>query len=55
MESLKPLNKEQVEEMYTSNIAMHKCDLKINPWEWGNDGTHGVVKSWNMSEGKTFN
>jgi hypothetical protein len=52
MESLRPLNKEQVEEMYTSNIAMHKCDLKINPWEWGNDGTHGVVKSWNMSEGK---
>ena len=52
MESLKSLSKKEVEEMYTSVISMHKCDLKINPWEWGNDGTHGVVKSWNMSEGK---
>lgn len=51
-EYLKPLTKEDVEEMYTTIIPMHKCDLKINPWEWGNDGTHGVVKSWNMSDGK---
>jgi hypothetical protein len=51
-EHLKPLTKEDVEEMYTTVIPMHKCDLKINPWEWGNDGTHGVVKSWNMSERK---
>ena len=51
-EYLKPLTKEDVEEMYTTVIPMHKCDLKINPWEWGNDGTHGVVKSWNMSDGK---
>ena len=52
MESLKPMTKEEVEEMYTTNIAMHKCDLKINPWNWAYDGSHGVVKSWNMSDGK---
>ena len=52
LESLKPMTKEEVDEMYTTNIAMHKCDLKINPWSWGYDGSHGVVKSWNMSDGK---
>ena len=52
LESLKPMTKEEVDEMYTTNIAMHKCDLKISPWSWGYDGSHGVVKSWNMSEGK---
>ena len=50
---VKPVTKEEEEEKYGEYaIVMHKCDLKINPWEWGNDGTHGVVKSWNMSEGK---
>ncbi|MBP5405645.1 hypothetical protein J6Z19_00665, partial [bacterium] len=52
LESLKPMTKEEVDEMYTTNIAMHKCDLKISPWSWSHDGSHGVVKSWNMSEGK---
>jgi hypothetical protein len=33
-------------------IPMHKCDLMINQFEWGLDGTGGVVKSWNMSDGK---
>ena len=50
MESLKPMTKEEVDEKYTTNIAMHKCDLKINLWS--QDGSHGVIKSWNMSEGK---
>ncbi|MBR4531145.1 hypothetical protein IKO70_01890 [bacterium] len=52
MESLKPMTKEKVDEMYTTNIAMHKCDLKISPWSWGYDASHGVVKAWNMNEGK---
>ena len=52
MESLKPMTREEVDEMYTTNIAMHKCDLKINPWSWGYDASHGVVKAWNMNEGK---
>ncbi len=53
LESLKPMTKEEVDEMYkVGKIAMHKCDLKIDPWSWGHDGSHGVVKSWNMSEGK---
>ena len=52
LDSLKPMTKEEVDEMYTTNIAMHKCDLKINPWNWAYEGSHGVVKSWNMSDGK---
>ena len=52
LESLKPMTKEEVYEMYTTNIAMHKCDIKINPWSWGYDASHGVVKAWNMNEGK---
>ena len=53
LESLKPMTKEEVDEMYkVGKIAMHKCDLKIDPWSWGHDGSHGVVKSWNMSDGK---
>ena len=52
LETLKPMTKEEVDEMYTTNIAMHKCDLKINPWSWGYDGSHGVVKSWNMNDEK---
>ena len=46
------MTKEEVDEMYTTNIAMHKCDIKINPWSWGYDASHGVVKAWNMNEGK---
>ena len=53
MESFKPMTKEEVDEMYkVGKIAMHKCDLKIDPWSWGHDDSHGVVKAWNMSEGK---
>ncbi len=53
LDSLKPMTKEEVEEMYTvANTAMHKCDLKITPWRWSHDGSNGVVKSWNMSDGK---
>ena len=53
LESLKPMTKEEVDAAYNlANIPMHQCDLKIDPWSWGHDGTHGVVKSWNMSEGK---
>ena len=53
LESLKPMTKEEVDEMYkVGKIAMHKCDLKIDPWSWGHDDSHGVVKAWNMSEGK---
>ena len=29
LDSLKPMTKEEVDEKYTTNIAMHKCDLKI--------------------------
>ena len=53
LDSLKPMTKEEVDEMYTvANTAMHKCDLKISPWNLVYDGSNGVVKSWNMSEGK---
>ena len=52
LDSLKPLTKEEEEKWGQYAIPMHKCDLKLNPEEWGNDGTHGVVKSWNMSDGK---
>ena len=53
LESLKPMTKEEVNEMYTvANTAMHKCDLKISPWSWVNDSSNGVVKAWNMSERK---
>ena len=33
-------------------VSMHKCDLFVNQINWGIDGSGGVVKSWNMSEGK---
>ena len=53
VESLKPMTKEEVDEMYTvANTAMHKCDLKISPWNLVYDGSNGVVKSWNMNDGK---
>ncbi|MBO4699271.1 hypothetical protein J5690_06635 [bacterium] len=52
LDSLKPMTKEEVDESYTTNLPMHKCDLKIDPWSWVHDDSHGVVKSWNLSEGK---
>ena len=53
LDSLKPMTKEEVNEMYTvANTAMHKCDLKISPWNWAYDGSQGVVKAWNLSGGK---
>ena len=53
MDTLKPMTKEEVDEMYkVGKIAMHKCDLEITQKNWGFDGSMGVVKSWNMSEGK---
>ncbi len=55
MESLKPMTKEEndvvmMEDDGTILLPMHKCDLNIA--RWVNDGSHGVVKSWNLSEGK---
>ena len=55
MDSLKPMTKEEndivmVEEDGTIMLPMHKCDLKIS--RWYNDGSHGVVKAWNLSDGK---
>ena len=55
MESLKPWTKERLAEEYPTLvefIPMHKCDLEIGQINWGIDGSHGVVKSWNMSDGK---
>ena len=55
LESLKPWTKERLIEEYPTVaelIPMHKCDLLINQVNWGSDSSHGVVKSWNMSDGK---
>ena len=53
LESLKPMTKEELNAQYpTVNIPMHKCDLLIGQVNWGLDGSGGVVKSWNMSDGK---
>ena len=55
MDSLKPWTKERLAEEYPTLvefIPMHKCDLEIGQINWGIDGSGGVVKSWNMSEGK---
>ncbi|MGI6395550.1 MAG: hypothetical protein ACOX2F_12640 [bacterium] len=56
MESFKPMTKEETDKelVFEGNILvpMHKCDLSISLIGWGHDGTVGVVKSWNMSEGK---
>ena len=30
LDSLKPMTKEEVDESYTTNLPMHKCDLKID-------------------------
>ena len=55
MESLKPKTREELlvqEPDILEFIPMHKCDLEISQANWGIDGSAGVVKSWNMSEGK---
>ena len=55
MESFKPWTKERLAEEYPTLvefIPMHKCDLELGQIYWGIDGSGGVVKSWNMSDGK---
>ena len=55
MESLKPWTKERLAEEYPTLVEftpMHKCDLAIGQVNWGFDGSGGVVKSWNVSDGK---
>ena len=53
IESLKPLTKEELYRLVPEMenlVPMHKCDLYLS--RSSNDGTMGVVKSWNMSDGK---
>ncbi|HQM86124.1 MAG TPA: hypothetical protein PLD55_15700 [bacterium] len=54
LETLKPMTKEETDKELVFEgeilVPMHKCDLFLSVWN--HDGTHGVVKSWNMSEGK---
>ena len=55
MDSMKPWTKERLTEEYPTLvefIPMHKCDLAISQVNWGIDGSAGVVKSWNLSDGK---
>ena len=55
LESLKPWTKERLVEEYpgvAELTPMHKCDLAIGQVNWGIDGSGGVVKSWNLSDGK---
>ena len=55
LDSLKPWTKDKLAEEYPTIaevVPMHKCDLAISQVNWNNDGTNGVVKSWNMSDGK---
>ena len=55
MESFKPMTIEDLvayDPTARDFISMHKCDLFINQINWGIDGSGGVVKSWNMSDGK---
>ena len=55
MESLKPMTIEDLvayDPTARDFVSMHKCDLFINQMSWGLDGTGGVVKSWNISDGK---
>ena len=55
MESLKPKTREELlmqEPDILEFIPMHKCDLEISQANWGIDGSGGVVKSWNLSDGK---
>ena len=54
LESLKPKTREELlvqEPDILEFIPMHKCDLEISQANWGGLGD-GVVKSWNMSDGK---
>lgn len=51
-EHLKPVTKEEEDQWGEYAIPMHKCDTEISPVSWGNDGSNGVLKSWNMSDGK---
>ncbi|MDX9727432.1 MAG: hypothetical protein RBT38_13700 [Bacteroidales bacterium] len=54
LETLNPMTKEETDKELVFEgeilVPMHKCDLFLSVWN--HDGTHGVVKSWNMSEGK---
>ncbi|MBP5406411.1 hypothetical protein J6Z19_04600 [bacterium] len=55
MESFKPMTIDDVvayDPTARDFISMHKCDLLINQMIWVLDGSGGVVKSWNMSDGK---
>ena len=55
MESFKPMTIEELvayDPTARDFISMHKCDLLINQINWVLDGSGGVVKSWNMSDGK---
>ena len=55
LESLKPKTREELlvqEPDILEFIPMHKCDLEISQANWGIDGSGGVVKSWNLSDGK---
>ena len=55
MDSMKPWTKDRLAEEYPTLvefIPMHKCDLAISQVNWGIDGSAGVVKSWNLSDGK---
>lgn len=55
MESFKPMTIDDVvayDPTARDFISMHKCDLLINQMTWVLDGSGGVVKSWNMSDGK---
>ena len=55
MESFKPMTIEDIvayDPTARDFISMHKCDLLINQMTWVLDGSGGVVKSWNMSDGK---
>ena len=54
LENLKPKTREELlvqEPDILEFIPMHKCDLEISQANWGGLGD-GVVKSWNMSDGK---
>jgi len=52
LKTLKPVTKEEEDLWGEYAIPMHKCDLKISPESWGADGSGGVIKSWNISDGK---
>jgi len=52
-EDFSPLTKDELYTQYPETekyVPMHTCDLYLPLWD--NDSTNGVVKSWNMSDGK---